>query len=73
MAMEKGHTYSLRRARMISINNNSELVFTGGWSDEFLTEVWKYKYFSKSWELLGNIQIGRENHLFFPVTGMECP
>jgi len=73
MPMEIGHSNPHQRGKMISINGNTELVFLGGWSDIFITEIWKYKYTKNSWELLGNMQIGRENNLAIQVTGMECP
>ena len=60
-------------AKMISINNNTELVFFGGWSSNYVTQIWKYKYHSNVWELLGNIQQGREDALVFQVKGLDCP
>ena len=73
MPMESGCTKAYRRAKIISINKNTELVFFGGLSDNLITEVWKYKYASSQWEFLGNIQIGRYGHLAVPVIGMKCP
>jgi hypothetical protein len=73
MPMEIGHTYPYHKSKLISVNKNTELVFFGGWSDNYITEVWKYKYVGNQWELLGNIQTGREAHIVIPVTGMKCP
>jgi hypothetical protein len=73
MPIEIGRTSPHQLAEMISTNNFTELVFFGGFGDAFFTDVWKYKYLSNSWELLGNINVGRKNHLAIPVTGIECP
>jgi hypothetical protein len=73
MPMEIGHTTGLQLSKIISTNKNTELVFFGGWSGYYTTDVWKYKYVSNKWELLGNIQISRINHLAIPVIGMKCP
>ena len=73
MPMEIGHSNGHQRGQMISMNDNTELVFFGGWNDIFITEIWKYKYTKNSWELLGHMQTGRENHLAISVTGFDCP
>ncbi len=73
MPMEIGQRPALQYSKMISTNKNTELVFFGGWSGYFTTDVWKYKYVSNKWELVGNIQITRTNHLAIPVIGMKCP
>ena len=73
MPMEIGQTKPYQRAKIVSTNKNTELIFFGGMSDNLITEVWKYKYVSGQWELLGNIQIGRIGHLAIPVMGMKCP
>ncbi len=65
--------YKYTGAKMISVNNNTELVFFGGWSSNFVTQIWKYKYRSNTWELLGNLQQGREDALVFQVNGLDCP
>ncbi len=71
--MEIGKGSSQRRARMLSINDNTELVLFGGSCTNVMSEIWKYKYQSNSWEFLGNMQALRANHLVVPVTGLECP
>jgi len=73
MPIEIARGRSLTRAKMVSINKNTELVFFGGFLGDFYTEVWKYKYLNNSWELLGNIQNGRESPLAIPVIGLKCP
>jgi hypothetical protein len=65
--------YRYTGARMISVNKNTELVFFGGWSTNFVTEVWKYKYDSNTWELLGSLQSAREDPLVMQVYGLGCP
>ena len=73
MPMENRLGTRQSRAKMVSINKNTELVFLGGWWGDYYTEVWKYKYLINSWELLGNIQYGRESLLAIPVIGLKCP
>jgi len=70
---EKQYGWSTYYGTMISITDNTELVFFGGWPGIMLSEVWKYNYPGDSWKLLGNIQIGRECQLTIPVKRMECP
>ncbi len=70
---EKKYGWSTYGAKIISINDNTELVFFGGWPGIMLTEVWKYNYPRNTWTLVGNIQVGRQHHLAIPVKGMECP
>ncbi len=65
--------WSNHRGTMISISDNTELVFFGGWSGIYLREVWKYNYPRNNWEMVGNLQNGRSQHHSIKVKGMECP
>jgi hypothetical protein len=73
MPAEVAYGSSITLSRMISANSNTELVFFGGVSTIYLTEVWKYNYPLNSWKMVGNIQDGRAAHVTIPVKGMECP
>ena len=67
LPQEIGHTSSLDTSVMVSINDNTELVITGGWSNYFISEIWKYTYANNSWQMLGNLQTARSSHLAFLV------
>jgi hypothetical protein len=71
--MPREISYSIQRGTMISISDNTELVFFGGWAGSFLSEVWKYNYPKNKWEMVGHIQNGRSQHLTIPVKRLECP
>jgi hypothetical protein len=73
MPMEIGHSNPHQHSRIITLKDNTELIFFGGWCDTEIKEVWKYKSQSDSWEVLGQMQIMRSKHLVVPVTGMDCP
>ncbi len=63
LPQEVGKTYALDKNVMTSINDNSELVITGGWANGFTSEIWKYTYAGNSWQKLGNLQTDRNAHI----------
>ena len=63
LPQEVGRANSLDTNMMTSINDNTELVITGGWASVYFSEIWKYTYASNSWQKLGNLQTARNAHL----------
>ena len=73
LPMEVGHSNPFQHSQIITKNDNTELIFFGGWCDVNIKDVWKYQSQSNSWEILGQMQIKRASHLVVPVVGMDCP
>jgi hypothetical protein len=67
LPQEVGRSKSLDLNITISINDNTELVITGGWSNIFFAEIWKYTYANNSWQQLGNFKTARNHHIAFLV------
>ena len=65
LPQEIEHSNTLDTNVMTSINENSELVITGGWANVFISEIWKYTYASNTWQNIGNLQTARNGHLAF--------
>jgi hypothetical protein len=67
LPQEIGRLNSLDTNVMTSINEYTELVITGGWATDFISEIWKYTYASNSWQKLGNLQTARNAHIAFLI------
>ena len=65
LPQEVGRSNPLDTNIMTSINDNTELVITGGWASVFISEIWKYTYASNTWQKIGNLQTARNGHLAF--------
>jgi len=63
MPREVGEYYALQSNVMTPINDNTELVISGGWISVYASEIWKYTYASNSWKQLSNLLIARNGHL----------
>ncbi len=62
----------LNSATMISIESNTALVILGGYSNGYLSDVWKYKY-QNNWSKLGNLLGPRIEHVAINVPELKCP
>jgi hypothetical protein len=67
LPQEVGRANPLDTNIMTSINDNTELVITGGWASYFISDIWKYIYVTNIWQKLGNLQIARNGHLAFLI------
>jgi hypothetical protein len=67
LPQEVGRGNSLDTNIMTSINENTELVISGGWASSFISEIWKYTYARNSWIKLGNLQTARNGHVAFLI------
>ncbi len=67
LPQEIGRSNCLDTSVMTSINDNTELIITGGWATIFISEVWKYTYASNTWEMIGNLQTARNAHVAFLI------
>ncbi len=57
-------TYNGLQANVMTpINDNTELVISGGWADAYVSAIWKYTYASNSWQQLSNLLIARNGQL----------
>jgi len=74
LPQEKINQQPLLAAKMISIENNTEVVFFGGKiSNNYISEVWKYTYSNDSWQQLGNLLSPRCQNALIIVPGLKCP
>jgi len=67
LPQEIGRSNCLDRSVMTSINDNTQLVITGGWATIFISEVWKYTYASNTWEMIGNLQVSISSTFYVRV------
>ena len=74
MPLEINTNWPLGDTSIVSINDNTELVFIGGWGGSFVgQEVYKYNYLQKSFKYLGSLKMPIQSPLLIPVVVIECP
>ncbi len=67
-----GKPYALNVFAMTSINYNTQLLMMGGWTGNFISDIWKFTFANNSWEFLGNLPTARGQMAGFSVSGFRC-
>ena len=69
-------TQGLKLYGLVSVNYNTELIFTGGNigpTPVRLADVWSFKYYKNSWTKLGVLSDVISQHTNFLVYNITCP
>ena len=74
LPQEKATNQPLNSARMISVEDNTSLVFFGGKiGNNYSSDVWKYHYSNNYWMKLGNLLSPRCEQVVIMTPGLKCP
>ena len=79
LPQEAGYAASqgLKLFGLLSVNYNTELIFTGGAiglpTPVRIPDAWSYKYYNNSWKKLGSFSTEVAQHSNFVVYNITCP
>ena len=61
-------------ARMVSINEESDLLLYGGnYNGTTMNTIWKFSGSTNSWSEFGTMLTSRDDHLVLPIDEISCP
>ena len=61
-------------ARMVSINEESDLLLYGGnYNGTTMNTIWKFSGSTNSWSEFGTMLTIRDDHLVLPIDEISCP
>ena len=69
---ETSKSLGLNHAQLVPINNGRELLLYGGYQGSFQNEIWKFSEKDSSWIKVGDLLLGREEHVVLPVASVKC-
>ena len=72
LPQEVGKPNGIAKCRIISVNDNSELVFIGGYTDNFISDIWKFRMIDLNWQKLGDLSTLNAEHDSLAVSGLSC-
>ena len=79
MPQEAGYaaTVGLKLFGLLSVNYNTELIFTGGAigtpTPVRTPDAWSYKFYKNTWTKLGSFSTEVAQHTNFVVYNLTCP
>lgn len=69
---ETSKSFGLNHAQLVSINDGKELLLYGGFQGSYQGEIWKFTEKDSSWIKVGDLLLGREEHVVLPVVAVDC-
>lgn len=69
---ETSQSLSLNHGQLVPINNGREVLLYGGYQGSFQSDIWKFSEKDSSWTKVGNMLVGREEHVVLPVADVQC-
>jgi hypothetical protein len=67
-----GQQSGLNVGIMTSINYNTQLLMLGGWTGNYISDIWKFTLANSSWESMGKLPSVIGQITGFTVSGLKC-
>ena len=69
---ENSKSFGLNHAQLVAINGGRELLLYGGFQGSYQGEIWKFTEKDSGWLKVGDMLLGREEHVVLPVANVKC-